>query len=314
MKVLSSMILLASFFVLSMASAAGHQYAQIDTCYHWLEPQQLDYKIAYAESHNGDLQFYNNQAIYCWRSPLGAYSSWEDHGDVLIRIKFKKGTRVVQHARQPDLDYMGKIGSVIYSNNEKWQEYTIAPEAVESWSMYHPKMIAEMKAELAQYQADEVTANDVFYPFAEFNLRWIEDKMTSVIRAHNVEAAKGKTKIYGKNPGNHFATAYTLPWQKFFDRTKVYKVVVLPKIKIVEASYGVNVNAKNLGNATVKAAKFCDGKEDCSYKISPKFLDDPAPGQDKSFKIAWRCGSDEKVNTRKVDAPADDEVLQLSCF
>jgi|GEM_PF-6811246 hypothetical protein len=314
MGAMAKALTMAVVVLFAGVAQAAHTFEQIDTCYHWLEEDQLQYKLLYAAKNNGALEFYNDEAIYCWRSPLGAYSAWEEHGDTLIRIKFKKGTKVVHSPRNPNLASMIKIGAVIYSNDNKWHEYTITPQAVESWSIYHPNMIAEMKSELRYYMKGEVTDNDVFYPFSEFNAQYLNQNISAIIANYEARVQDKQTRVFGANQGDHFTTSMDLPWQKYLNKGKVYKFIPPQKITVVEASYGLNLSKDNLDNATVKAKAFCDNKTSCSYKVHPKFLDDPAPGKAKNFKILYRCGNDPKVNILKVDTPADGRVLDLNCF
>jgi hypothetical protein len=305
-------IIIAISLWVSAASAGNqHTMAQIDTCYHWLTPAQLQPKIDFAESNRGELYFYGGAPVYCWRSPLGAYSAWEAHGDVLIRIKFKPGTKITTAARS---NYFREMGSpVVYSNNNRWHEYTITPDAVESWSMYHPNMIMEMKAEMQFYKAGLATADDVFYPFTAFDLNYLNQQIPPIIAAHIEGSKKDFTRVYGKNVSEHFKTSYPLPWQKYLVRGEMMKVVPLPEIKIVEASYGANVDRNSKGNATEKAGKFCDGNTSCTYKVHPRFIGDPAPNKEKDFEIAWTCSNKAGIQRKKIDAPADGKVLELEC-
>ncbi|MEN0059600.1 MAG: hypothetical protein AAGB31_12245 [Bdellovibrio sp.] len=305
------------FFILSLIgslSYAAHQYEDIDTCYHWLEPSQLRAKLDYARSNNGKLAFYGNGPIYCWRSPLGAVSRWEIHGSYLIRIKFKSNTKVA-HAPRGNIGYMMSIAPVIYSNDNSWHEYTITPEAVESWSVFHPRLLQEMTAELKHYASDDVNENDVFYPFQYFSLSYTKDRYDQAMALFQTEIKNGRTYIGGEKPENHFLTKMKLPWQKYVAREKVYKKTQLDKIKIIQASYGENLSKQNRGNATVKAGEFCDDKYFCNYKVSSRFIDDPDPDSIKSFTIKWICG-DDKNDIKKIDmpAPATDKILELSCF
>jgi hypothetical protein len=301
-----------SLWICVASAGNDHTMAQIDTCYHWLTPAQLASKVDYAEKNNGALLFFGGSAVYCWRSPLGAYSSWEDHGSELIRIKLKSGIRVVNKERDPFISHMVAT-PIIYSNDTPWHEYTIAPGAVESWSMYEPNMVQEMRAELQYYRAGLATADDVFYPFRFYDLNYAVSALTPIIQDHAAQAKKAK--IYGPHPENHFKTSYILPWMKFLKRDKDMSIVPLPEIKIVEASYGLNLDKKNKGNATTKAGAFCNKQQICQYKVSPKFIDDPSPKEDKSFEIAWVCsGKAGAIQRKKIDSPADDKVFELSCI
>lgn len=92
------------------------------------------------------------------------------------------------------------------------------------------------------------------------------------------------------------------------------KLPDLDLITVVEASYGLNDDAKNQGNATKAAAGYCDLREKCPYKVRARNfgVDYDAKAQ-RAFDISWRCGDDPKVYTHKVDAPADHKIFDLTC-
>lgn len=310
LRALFGLLLLSSF----VARADGeHRMQEIDTCYHWLEVGQLAYKLQYAEAHGGDFYYAGGRPMYCWRSPLGAYSTWEAHGDRLIRVKFKPGITIANRPRIEDYASMQSIAPVIYSNDTPWHEYTVAPEAIESWSVFHPRLIAEMSAELVFYNAGLATANDVFYPFGSFNLAYLNNVIPPIINYHAEAVKAGNTRIYGAHPERHFLTRYVLPWQKFLARDS-NKVIPLPFIKVRRASFGLNLGAKYLGNSTQKAGAFCDNKLKCTYKVNARFLDlNIETDKEKSFDIEWTCGANPKKYSHREAAPAEGKVFELAC-
>ncbi len=83
-------------------------------------------------------------------------------------------------------------------------------------------------------------------------------------------------------------------------------------ITIIEATFGGNITGVKPGNVTKAASDFCNGKTECRYKVSPDFIGDPAPGQDKDFRISWKC-SDEIPRTKQAVANAVGAVLALDC-
>lgn len=310
MKTLLSLLLLCS--CLAFAGPDDHEFIEIDTCYHWLQPHQLSSKIDYAKKNNGDLYFYGGSVTYCWRSPLGAQSSWEDHGDELVRIKFKPGTKLVNRSRVNSFQEIEDLGvSGIYSNDNAWHEYTIAPSAVESWSVYHPNTIVEMNAELNFYKAGEVRANDVFYPFHAYDQNWVSSTLSPIIKDQETKS-KVSPMIYGSKTQDHFKTKVPLRWHKYLNRTN-FTLKEPEVLKIVSATYGLNLSASYLDNVKDKAAAFCDGKMICSYKVATKFIGDPSPGQDKDFKIQWKCGTSKKIETKVIPAPAENKIIELNC-
>jgi hypothetical protein len=294
-------------------AADAHKMQQIDTCYHWLDDSQMAYKLRHAEAHGGEFYYGGSRPMYCWRSPLGAYSSWEAHGDQLIRVKFKPGVTVAHRSRIEDYTSMSGVAAVIYSNDNQWHEYTVAPDAIESWSVYHPTLVAEMSSELLFYNAGLATANDVFYPFTSFNLAYLNSVIPPIIGAHTSLMKAGNTKIYGTHQERHFVTGYVLPWQKFL-KAGSNKVIQLPFIKVRRASFGLNLDAQYLGNSTQQAGAFCDNKLKCTYKVNSRFLKlDIEPDKEKSFDIEWTCGANPKKFSHREVAPAEGKIFEIEC-
>lgn len=320
-------------FWLALPALAGHTFKPIDVCYHWLEPRQLQAKIDFAEKNNGKFYFYDSSVpTYCWRTPFGSYSrNFEHHGDMLIRIKLRHVP--ILHAPRTNVERMKE--PIYYSNDNHWHEYTVTPAAIESWSIYHPGLIAELEAELEMYRQDLVTEDDVFYPAYSFKrYRNAEAGYLPGLIA-NMKANVRKAKIYGENIENHFNTIYpdSFPFRRFIDPSWLKRptpwerpepvdtidgvggvpfVEEPAKVQVIEASYGLNLGAQNKGNATQKAADFCKGRRMCRYKISPRFLGfDPAPNDGKSFEITWKCGG--RVQTQRFAAPADDTIFEMNC-
>lgn len=327
---LTRTLLFAWVTLLSISSQATHTFQEIDVCYHWLEPEQLQVKIDYADTHNGDLLFYGGSVVYCWRSPLGAYSSWEPHGDELIRIKLNpESVKKTRHMpRHESIEAtLAADAHIIYSNNFSWHEYTITPNAVESWSINQPQTIQEEWAELAYYKSGKVTDNDVFYPFNFFSFELLRESLSLVIQAHE-EKSKTGPRIYGSHQKSHFETRFTLPWHAYLKApaTPPAKVETPPShdfqqdkvdiektIQVISASYGLNLSKKNKGNVTDSAKKGCDGKTTCHYKIDAKFFDGVLKNviAYKDFHIDWKCGKKKKKHT--VKKPADGTTFVLNC-
>ncbi|MBK7962270.1 MAG: hypothetical protein IPK04_14465 [Bdellovibrionales bacterium] len=211
-----TIFLLSGFASVGLAGQ-GHSMDQIDTCFHWLETNQLLAKIEYARKYDGAFYFHQRQPVYCWKSPLGAYSAWERHGNELLRIKLKPGIRVVERYRGKSIDDMIDT-PVIYSKEREWHEYIITPEAIESWSIYHPNMVNEMKAELAYYGTftKKPNPNDVFYPIEQYDFSFLTSVIPNIIEKHSQAAQEGRSEIFGKNQEDHFKTKFRLPWQNMF--------------------------------------------------------------------------------------------------
>lgn len=312
-------ILLLVSGILSVGIAGpNHSMDQIDVCYHWLEGRQLQAKVDFAKSNNGAFYFHQKKPVYCWKSPLGAYSSWEDHGNELIRIKLKPGVKVVEQRRSESIDDM-RGTPVVYSKENAWHEYLLAPDAIESWSIYQSDMITEMRAELAYYGLGVVTSNDIFYPSQYFNLGYLQSQIPRIIDSHSRYARDGKGDIFGTNLANHFKSKHKIPWHSMLqvNENGAFSVRSAPQtVEIVKASYGIDLKkSESLSNVTAKAQAFCHGKSICNYKVSPKFIGDPAPNQDKEFELVWKCSDDTKARPPvKIAAPADDKVIRMSCL
>jgi hypothetical protein len=212
---ISLILSILSLLIIQTAFGDEHSFKQIDTCYHWQEQWQLDAKIKYAKENNGKLLFHGGEIIYCWRTPLGAQSKWEDHGDSLIRIKFKPGVKITHFPRQYGIENTLLHGEVIYSNNNIWQEYTITPDAVESWSAYHPNMIKELQADLNYHMAGKVVEDDIFYPIRKYRLGWIKRKIPKMIKEH--KSRRSTDLLFGENLDRHFSTSIEFAWHEYLD-------------------------------------------------------------------------------------------------
>lgn len=209
-------VLLISFFI-PLTSWAVHTFKKIDTCYHWIDHEYIQTKIEYAKTHNEKLFFWNDEVIYCWRTPLGAQSPWEPYGLGLIRIKFKPDVKIGHDVRLNGdryKDLQAKGFDVLYSNNDPYQEYTITPSAIESWSIYRPETIKEMEAELKYYNAEVPQEDDVYYAFENFDLPWINKTLGPVIQEHK-KRSKIEGRIFGDRKDQHFKTEDHYLWQKY---------------------------------------------------------------------------------------------------
>jgi hypothetical protein len=95
--------------------------------------------------------------------------------------------------------------------------------------------------------------------------------------------------------------------------------VSLPKqpslIRIASATFGGNINGVAKDNALKAAGDFCNTKTSCEYKVSTKYLGDPAAGKDKDFDITWTCTNETPMKPRqKHIAPKEqDTPFKISC-
>lgn len=79
------------------------------------------------------------------------------------------------------------------------------------------------------------------------------------------------------------------------------------EIKVTHALWGTH-------DATAKAAAFCDGKNDCYYKISEKYVGDVGSDASHAFALTYLCETKGQPKTAGAAAgTADGTVLHLSC-
>jgi hypothetical protein len=286
----------------SLSLANDLKFEDIDTCYHWLSEKNLNFKLEYAADHQGEL-FFHNGTLFCWRSPLGAKTYYNDvYGDRLIRIKFKPNARLIQGIRSFTLDDLAS--DIVYSNEFKiFHEYIIKPSAVESWSVYHPRIAKEMLAELEFYKSGEVTDNDLHFGLLGLNTQWIEGVVEKI---RSLYETGQNSKIFGDNQAEHFVSRFKLPWQKFLKDPGQPEASKPSLVKIFNASYGQS-------NVTQYVSKWCDGKKVCQYKVSAKFLGLPKSHRGRSFDVKWKCGEDETVKSHHIPASAERIEYAISC-
>ena len=98
-------------------------------------------------------------------------------------------------------------------------------------------------------------------------------------------------------------------------------------VEIISATYGQSCRQGNPkqpagnsipgGNVTALVRKACletAGKTDkCTFVIDSAGWKDPAPGCDKDFSVAYRCGPTERPRTAIVAPPAAGETVRLDC-
>lgn len=83
-------------------------------------------------------------------------------------------------------------------------------------------------------------------------------------------------------------------------------------IAVRSATYGRNCKAAE-GNVTAHAAKACDGKAACSYRIDHTQIGDPAYGCQKDYFIDWSCGGEETFLLGAAPEAGFGSVVELSC-
>ncbi len=83
----------------------------------------------------------------------------------------------------------------------------------------------------------------------------------------------------------------------------------LPAVKIVEATYGYNCNARLRGNITDTVKRIADGKSTASVPFDNSTYGDPAPGCVKSGQVIYTCG--DSIN-KTVDG-MEHQSVTLNC-
>lgn len=87
-----------------------------------------------------------------------------------------------------------------------------------------------------------------------------------------------------------------------------------PLIKIEEATYGANCGkGVKLGNATLLAAKSCDGRVSCNFPISVEELGDPAPGCGKEFSVRFKCSEQKPARGLLIKGEANRSTIHVNC-
>jgi hypothetical protein len=87
------------------------------------------------------------------------------------------------------------------------------------------------------------------------------------------------------------------------------------KIKVLDASYGLNCNKNLRGNMTSTVARACRNKARCNFTINHQIHGDPANGCAKDFVVDYMCKSKSKSvkKTAKIWAEASQNFVTLGC-
>lgn len=64
---------------------------------------------------------------------------------------------------------------------------------------------------------------------------------------------------------------------------------------------------------TSLAKQFCDGKEKCNYKVSPKFIGAASDPTDLSFSIVWKCSLEQTSYQKNIPSNAVNQILPITC-
>jgi len=308
-KLLLMKLLLLGLILSASASTKEHLFRPIDTCYQWLEKWQLEAKIAHAKTHNGELLFIGKDPLYCWRSPVGAQSAWEDHGDEIIRIKLRPNAKFGNRSRT-DIEEMKKNNiDVIYSNDSPWHEYTIAPNAVESWSTEMPQTASELRADYQFILGANVTDDDVFYPYEKLDRQWLKSNIGPLIGTLEFNHNQGRGQVFGQNIDHHFKTIHQRPWELSVGNLNAFRNKVnegnekLKKIKPLR----INKVTGGFEGDKPETIKSCDGEKYCYYQVNRKFLK-----RWSSYKLTYYCGENGPF-TETITDHAFNKFISLNC-
>jgi hypothetical protein len=97
-------------------------------------------------------------------------------------------------------------------------------------------------------------------------------------------------------------------------------------IHVVEATFGLNCkdyevkppnqNKVSIGNFTNAVKEVCGNfPNECRFEIyvDEELVGDPAPGCEKDFSVAWKCGGAEDIYRAYAWPPAENKAVYLSC-
>ncbi len=84
-------------------------------------------------------------------------------------------------------------------------------------------------------------------------------------------------------------------------------------VRVQNATYGYNVGEVPSNNALNHATATCNGLHECYYQVSAAHLGDPAPGQEKAFRIEYDCHNDAPSKTAILAGEANLRTVALLC-
>ncbi len=84
-------------------------------------------------------------------------------------------------------------------------------------------------------------------------------------------------------------------------------------IHVVSATYGGNVKAVPLGNASLAVQKICAAKQPyCSFDVKPDVLGDPGPSAGRQLRVKWHCS--KRPDLSEKTEVADGAQVYLNCL
>lgn len=247
------------------------------------------------------------------RTPLSTFL----YGNFSYRVKLKPGTKF-KHDPDWDTHYYCRHPAsekedtvYIWSDaNIGFSEYVLCSNGpIESWSFGMPEHFEEMKRERALVEqlgyknmdgfvdpsrAAGVSSQckDCFMGYQVHDSRNAAD-VPSLNRAFALmkQSLKekegrvyypdtGKTYESGPEADKHFEVGLLLPFHKDFDRSALVSGEIYGAVSVVGAQAAD-------GDVSPNVRDFCDGRPNCTYKISRKFL--KGEGTIPSFGVRWKC-------------------------
>lgn len=115
-------------------------------------------------------------------------------------------------------------------------------------------------------------------------------------------------------PNNQAAQEKPAPAAAALTPTQPKAALATPVIKVLSATYGVDVDTPKPGptrNATAALAAACNGKAKCEYTIDAAIIGDPAPDASKGYALRWECG--DTIWNGFMAAEANGRVITVSC-
>ncbi len=301
----------------------------IDNCVpEYLYSWQSHKHLISAKNNSNGKELFNKPYIYLFRTPVGTVG----YGTAVLEIKVKPNIKWQFRRDRYNCSGAKEEKNTIYvqfesdwSGRVDWSEYLICHhDAIESWSFGTSEIKEKMKMEYKfvkkqnkdpkKYDWFVSPKNQLFrcdecwlgyYPWDTAKAGWLDSGMTDRLNTIDSLIANNEGGIFASNEesvqdhNTYERPTYFLPSQ--YNKNA--------KINSTQTIFKENIT----GEATAKAAAFCDNKNECNYKVSPKFINDPAKDLPKSFRISWTCDAKTDVKEIFVKADATDEILKLTC-
>ncbi len=293
--------------------------------YSW---QNKDVLIKARSNPNGKLLFPTGY-IYFFRTPVGTLG----YGNAVLEVKLNPNvqwkfstSRYFCDGKNPaEKNSIWAIYRKEWDGVVDWTEYIVcSPEVFQSWSFGTPEIKERMKLEYehvlknkgdsSKYDWFVSPHNKLFkcdscwlgyFPWDTAKSGWEHAGMNYRLKIVDDLVKDNLGGVFSKSED-------AIEEHNLFNRPTYF----LPEL-VDKDSKIISLSAKTLnlimGGATAAAAKFCDGKKICTYKISSRFIRDPAPNTSKNFRIKWTCGSNPEIKELLVPEDATNKVIDIVC-